>query len=65
MDNLTKTGEVLDRDEDGQLWLCESWLNEETGVTHTTRTFYQENVVAEPEENWQNTPNESRTGLSV
>lgn len=37
-----KTGEVFDRDEDGQLWLCESWLNEETGVTHTTRTLWQE-----------------------
>jgi hypothetical protein len=39
-----KTGEVFDRDEDGQLWLCESWLDEETGVTHTTRTLIEQNI---------------------
>lgn len=33
-----KTGEVYDRDENGQLWLCESFLNEKTGETHSTRT---------------------------
>ena len=33
-----KTGEVLDRDEEG-LWLCESW--EEDGVVHTTRTLVE------------------------
>lgn len=38
---MIKTGEVNDRDEDGNLWLCESWLNEETGVTHTTRTLIE------------------------
>jgi len=37
-----KTGEVLDRDEDGQLWLCESFINEETGETHSTRTLVEE-----------------------
>lgn len=39
---MIKTGEVFDRDEEGQLWLCESWLNEETGETHSTRTLVQE-----------------------
>ena len=39
MSSLVKTGEVFDRDEDGQLWLCESWLNEETQETTSTRTF--------------------------
>jgi hypothetical protein len=42
MSDLIKTGEVLDLDEDGTLWLCESWLNEETQETTTTRTFYGE-----------------------
>lgn len=35
---MIKTGEVFDRDEDGELWLCESWLNEKTNETTTTRT---------------------------
>ena len=43
MVNLTKTGEVLDLDEDDILWLCESWLNEETQEITTTRTFYAKN----------------------
>lgn len=38
----TKTGEVFDRDEDGSLALCESWVDEETGETHSTRTPWQE-----------------------
>jgi hypothetical protein len=42
MTPLTKTGEVLDRDESGQLWLCESWLDEETQETTTTRTEWQD-----------------------
>jgi hypothetical protein len=37
-----KTGEVFDRDEDGQLWLCESFQNPETGEVHTTRTLVEE-----------------------
>lgn len=36
-----KTGEAYDRDESGQLWLCESFLNEKTGETHSTRTLVQ------------------------
>lgn len=35
---MIKTGEVFDCDEDGELWLCESWLNEKTNETTTTRT---------------------------
>jgi hypothetical protein len=38
MNELVKTGEVFDLDEDGALFLCESWLNEETQETTTTRT---------------------------
>jgi len=37
-----KTGEVFDRDEDGQLWLCESFQDPETGETHSTRTPVEE-----------------------
>lgn len=33
-----KTGEVYDCDEDGQLWLCESFEDTETGEVHSTRT---------------------------
>lgn len=36
---MIKTGEVFDRDEDDQLWLCESWLDEKTGKTTSTRTL--------------------------
>lgn len=42
--NPIKTGEVLDRDENGQLWLCESWLDEATGVVHSTRTELTESA---------------------
>lgn len=44
MSDLTKTGEVFDRDDDEQIWLCESWLDEKTGVTHTTRTLVKQNI---------------------
>lgn len=40
---ITKTGEVFERDEDGQLWLCESFLNDETGEVHSTRTPVERN----------------------
>jgi hypothetical protein len=33
-----KTGEVYDRDEEGNLWLCESFQNPETGEVRSTRT---------------------------
>ena len=36
---MIKTGEVFDRDEEEILWLCESWLNEETQEVTTTRTI--------------------------
>lgn len=36
--SILKTGEVYDRDEDGQLWLCESFEDTETGEVHSTRT---------------------------
>jgi hypothetical protein len=36
MSDFIKTGEVFDRDDDG-FWLCESWLDEESGEVHTTR----------------------------
>lgn len=39
-----KTGEVFDRDEDGQLWLCESFEDTETGEVHTTRTLVEEDA---------------------
>jgi hypothetical protein len=39
---VIKTGEVLDRDEEG-LWLCESWQDEAGEVT-TTRTKIDETV---------------------
>ena len=35
---MIKTGEVFDKDEEGQLWLCESWYNQKTKETTTTRT---------------------------
>lgn len=38
MNELIKTGEVFDLDEEGGLVLCESWFNEETQETTTTRT---------------------------
>jgi hypothetical protein len=41
---MMKTGEVFDRDEDNQLWLCESWINKETGEVHTTRTLVTEDA---------------------
>lgn len=34
-----KTGESYDRDEQGNLYLCESFENPETHVVHTTRTL--------------------------
>lgn len=42
---MIKTGEAFDRDENGDLWLCESWINKKTGETNTTRTrvFIDEN----------------------
>jgi hypothetical protein len=42
--STVKTGEVFDRDKDGQLWLCESWLNEDTNEVHTTRTLVTEDA---------------------
>lgn len=39
---IVKTGEVYDRDEDGQLWLCESFENTDTGEVHSTRTLVEE-----------------------
>ena len=39
---LIKTGEVYDLDEDGCLWLCESWLNEETGEVTSTRKLVED-----------------------
>lgn len=36
---MIKTGEAYDRDEEGQLWLCESWINKKTGESSTTRTL--------------------------
>lgn len=46
MSKLIKTGEVFDQDEDGTLFICESWLNEETKETTTTRNIVQaENTV--------------------
>lgn len=40
--STVKTGEVYDRDEEGQLWLCESFENTETGEVHSTRTPVEE-----------------------
>jgi len=37
-----KTGEVYYRDEQG-LWLCESFLNVQTGVVTSTQTLVEEN----------------------
>lgn len=37
-----KTGEVFDRGEDGLLYLCESFTDESTGVTYSTRTLVVE-----------------------
>lgn len=42
-----KTGEVFDRDEDGRLWLCESFQDTETGVVHTTRTLVEAQVTGD------------------
>jgi len=41
---MIKTGEVFDRDENENLWLCESWLDETTGEVHTTRTLVTEST---------------------
>jgi hypothetical protein len=35
---MIKTGEVFDRDENDDLWLCESFVNPKTGEVTTTRT---------------------------
>ena len=37
-----KTGEVYYRDEQG-LWLCESFLDVQTGVVTSTQTLVEEN----------------------
>jgi hypothetical protein len=39
MDGTVKTGEVFDQDEDGKFWLCESWVDEVTQETTSTRTL--------------------------
>lgn len=36
-----KTGEVYDRDEDGNLYLCESFEDTETHEVSTTRTLVE------------------------
>ena len=44
---IVKTGEVVDRDEHGQLWLCESFMNDETGEVHSTRKPAENQFVEE------------------
>lgn len=36
-----KTGSVIDRDDDDNLWLCESFQDSDTGEVWTTRTLFQ------------------------
>jgi hypothetical protein len=39
---VIKTGEVLDRDSDDNLYLCESFEDTETGLVYTTRTLLED-----------------------
>lgn len=39
-----KTGEVYDLDETGQLWLCESFEDTDTGKVYSTRTLVDYNA---------------------
>lgn len=40
---MIKTGECYWRDEDGLLWLCESFMNPDTGECSSTATLIPEN----------------------
>jgi len=39
---VIKTGEVFYKDEEGILWLCESWEDTETHVVYSTQTLQEE-----------------------